>query len=79
MVRFVLECMPTLTKQVDPIKVSDVVVAVDERSERNTSPKGIVEEVMSGKGGIIRQAMVRTVKGIRRRSVSKLESWPFWT
>lgn len=70
--------MPTLTKttkwfkQVAPIKVGDVVIVVDERNERNTWPKGVVEELIPGKRGIVRQVMVRTAKGIRRRSVGKL-------
>ncbi|XP_037029336.1 uncharacterized protein LOC119069388 [Bradysia coprophila] len=76
--RFVLEYMPTLTKrtkwfkQMEPIKVGDVVIVVDERNERNTWPKGIVEKLMPDKRGIVRQVMVRTAKGIRRRSVGKL-------
>lgn len=76
--RFVLEYMPTLTKrtkwfkQVEPIKIGDIVVVADENHERNNWPKGIVEQLLPGKRGIVRQVMVRTAKGIRRRSVGKL-------
>ncbi|XP_037024141.1 uncharacterized protein LOC119066028 [Bradysia coprophila] len=76
--RFVLEYLPTLTrrtkwfKPAEPIKVGDVVVVVDEKSQRNSWPKGIVEELLPGKKGIIRQVMIRTDRGIRKRSVSKL-------
>lgn len=76
--RFVLEYLPTLTKRTKwfkpakPIELGDVVIVVDEKSQRNSWPKGIVEELLPGKRGIIRQVMVRTAKGIRKRSVSKL-------
>lgn len=76
--RFVLEYMPTLTKrtkwfkQVEPIKVGDVVLVIDERNSRNTWPKGIVEELVMGRGGCIRHVMVRFEKRVLPRPVSKL-------
>ncbi|XP_037042681.1 uncharacterized protein LOC119079015 [Bradysia coprophila] len=76
--RFVLEYMPDLTKRtkwfkkVDPIKVGDVVLNIDERNPRNTWPKGIVDEVIIAKDGLIRQVVVRFEKNILRRPVSKL-------
>ncbi|XP_037034300.1 uncharacterized protein LOC119073091 [Bradysia coprophila] len=76
--RFVLEYLPDLTKRtkwfksVEPIKVGDVVLNIDERNPRNEWPKGIVEEVIVAKDGCIRQVMVRFEKKTLRRPVSKL-------
>lgn len=77
--KFVLEYLPTLTrrtkwfKKVEPLKVGDVVLLVDENFKRNTWPKGIVIETFMDNTGQVRSARVRTATGtIFRRPVSHL-------
>lgn len=76
--RFVMEYLPDLTKrakwfkQVEPIKVGDVVVNIDEKQPKNTWEKGIVEDVIVAKDGCIRQVIVRFERRILKRPVSKL-------
>ncbi len=77
--RFNIEYLPTLTrrtkwfKDVKPIEVGDVVLVVDDKHERNTWPKGIVEEVYPGKGNRIRSALVRLVRGRDKLSTTKIK------
>lgn len=60
-------------KSVEPIKLFDVVLIVDENFKRNTWPKGLVVEVFKDKKGQVRSARVRTALGTYlTRPVSKL-------
>lgn len=76
---FVLEYLPTImtrtkwTKKVEPVRVDDVVIIVDDNFKRNTWPKGIIVEVFKDKSEHIRSARVRTSLGtFLTRPVSKL-------
>ncbi|XP_058443569.1 uncharacterized protein LOC131425583 [Malaya genurostris] len=55
----------------ESIKVGELVFIIDGDNWR-TWVRGIVEHVIRGQDGRIRQAMVRTSKGVFRRPVSKL-------
>jgi hypothetical protein len=76
--RWIKEYLPTLTRRtkwnsrVDPIKVGDVVIVVDDLLPRNSWPKGIIAELFPGKDGIVRVVTVRTTTGTYRRPVSKI-------
>ena len=76
--RFVREYLPDLTrrtkwfKKETPIKEGDIVITLDE-SHRNGWRLGRVCEVLRSKtSDQIRQALVKTSKGIMRRPVSKI-------
>lgn len=75
--RWIREYLPILTKrskwfgEVKPVAVGDLVLIVDE-ARRNGWVRGRVQEVMTGKDGRVRQALIQTVRGILRRPVCKL-------
>lgn len=76
---FVVEYLPTImkrtkwTKKVEPLRVDDVVLIVDDNFKRNTWPKGIIVEVFKDKSQHVRSARVRTSLGtFLTRPVSKL-------
>ncbi|XP_075157723.1 uncharacterized protein LOC142230989 [Haematobia irritans] len=77
--RWVRECLPCLTKRTkwhecreQQISVGDIVVIVDENTKRNTWIKGRVIDVVRGKDGGVRTAVVKTLSGISTRPVIKL-------
>lgn len=69
--------LQTLTKRTKwfreekPVEVGDLVLVVND-GRRNDWIRGRVSEVISGSDGRIRQAVVRTARGLLRRSVAKL-------
>ena len=76
---FVLEYLPTImkrtkwTRNVEPVRVDDVVLIVDESFKRNTWPKGLIVEVYKDKHEHVRSARIRTSLGtFLTRPVSKL-------
>ncbi|XP_058816511.1 uncharacterized protein LOC131679785 [Topomyia yanbarensis] len=75
--RWVREYLPTLTRrtkwfeETKPIEPGDLVVVIDE-SRRNGWVRGRVKEILPGKDGRVRQAVVQTSGGLFRRSVSNL-------
>ncbi|XP_058828364.1 uncharacterized protein LOC131688208 [Topomyia yanbarensis] len=75
--RWIKEYLPSInhrTKWHDeqvPIEIGDLVYLVDENNRRAWT-RGIVEELIFGKDGRVRQVMVKTRRGIFRRPVSKL-------
>ncbi|XP_058467076.1 uncharacterized protein LOC131439990 [Malaya genurostris] len=75
--RWSKEYLPTInrrTKWYDErrlLKVGDLVFIVDGK-ERKKWTRGMVEEVMQGPDGRVREARVRTAAGIHRRSVANL-------
>ena len=58
------------------VEIGDVVIVADERHPRGLWPKGIVEEVMTGRDGTVRSARVRTMHGHPHRPVRKLVVLP---
>ena len=66
----------TRTSKVKPVKVGDVVILRDELTKRVFWRLGIVTELLTGKDGLTRAAIVRTVNSERtqllRRSVKHL-------
>ncbi|XP_038106476.1 uncharacterized protein LOC119766148 [Culex quinquefasciatus] len=75
--RWVKEYIPTINKRTkwygecQPIAVGDLVFITD-ASPRRSWTRGIIEQLIHGRDGRIRQAMVRTNKSVLRRPVSKL-------
>ncbi|XP_062713565.1 uncharacterized protein LOC134290436 [Aedes albopictus] len=75
--RWVREYLPTLARRtkwfrpVKPMKPGDLVVVVDE-GKRNGWLRGRIVEVMPGKDGQVRKAIVETNKGLVSRPVVKL-------
>uniref|UniRef100_A0A453YZM1 Endonuclease n=1 Tax=Anopheles gambiae TaxID=7165 RepID=A0A453YZM1_ANOGA len=75
--RWIKEYLPVLARQskwfetVREIEVGDIVLIVD-GGARNQWKRGIVERVVSGADGRIRQAWVRTNTGTLRRPAAKL-------
>ena len=75
--RWIKEYLPVLARQskwfeaVREIEVGDIVLIVD-GGARNRWKRGIVERVVSGADGRIRQAWVRTNTGTLRRPAAKL-------
>lgn len=76
--RWVKEYLPTIIKRnkwtdkVEPIKVGDVVLMVDEKSSRYDWIKGRVIEVITAPDGQVRKATVQTPNGIFQRPAVKL-------
>ncbi|XP_058817874.1 uncharacterized protein LOC131681180 [Topomyia yanbarensis] len=62
---------PKWHEERQPIEVGELVYIVD-GGKRRAWTRGIVDKVMRGKDGRIRQAMVRTASGVFRRPVAKL-------
>ncbi|XP_062538476.1 uncharacterized protein LOC134206766 [Armigeres subalbatus] len=75
--RWLREYLPTITRRTKwfrdtkPIEVGDLVFIANEQ-KRNTWVRGQVIEVVRGKDGVARQALVRTEMGVIRRPVVKL-------
>ncbi|XP_055527534.1 uncharacterized protein LOC129720124 [Wyeomyia smithii] len=75
--RWIKEYVPVITrrckwfKDVREIKVGDLVLVVDENI-RNKWMRGRVVEVLLGKDGRVRQAVVKTISGLFRRAVTSL-------
>ncbi|XP_055619052.1 uncharacterized protein LOC129764216 [Toxorhynchites rutilus septentrionalis] len=75
--RWIREYLPTLTKrtkwfgETKPLAIGNLVLIVEE-TRRNGWVRGRVLEVVAGKDGRVRQAVVQTARGILRRPVSKL-------
>ncbi|XP_073839144.1 uncharacterized protein [Musca autumnalis] len=71
--RWIKEMLPTLTRRskwfqkVKPISEGDIVIIVDENSERNSWLKGRVLEVTTAKDGQVRRAKVQTKNGVLER------------
>lgn len=76
--RFVKEMLPTLTprgkwsQRSKPIEVDDLVLVVDENTERNTWQRGKVLEVTKAKDGQVRRAKIKTMSGTIERPAVKL-------
>ncbi|XP_058449050.1 uncharacterized protein LOC131429011 [Malaya genurostris] len=75
--RWTREYLPTLTRrtkwfgEVKPLAEGDLVFIVDE-SKRNNWIRGRVQELIKSGDGRVRQAVVKTARGIIRRPVAKL-------
>lgn len=75
--RWLLEYVPLVNKRTkwyidqEPIKPG-VIVYLADNENRKTWDRGVVEEVIQGIDGRVRQAVVRTTKGIYKRPVAKL-------
>lgn len=52
-------------------KVGDLVFVVD-GDQRKSWTRGVIEEVIEGADGNVRQALVRTARGVFRRAVANL-------
>ncbi|XP_055842512.1 uncharacterized protein LOC129909456 [Episyrphus balteatus] len=76
--RWVREYLPDLTRRTKwfspqkSLQIGDIVVIVDQNNPRKSWPKGKVLQVMPGKDGTIRSAIVQTQTGIYTRPVVKL-------
>ena len=76
--RWVQEYTPTLTRRtkwnqrVEPVKVGDVVIIVDETAERNHFPKGRIVATFPGKDGQVRVVEIQTQHGVYKRPVGKV-------
>lgn len=68
--RFIREYLPTLTrktkwfKTVEPLKINDLVIMLDEEGPRNNYPKARIIEVITGSNGQVRKARVQKADGI---------------
>ncbi|XP_058448727.1 uncharacterized protein LOC131428697 [Malaya genurostris] len=75
--RWLREYVPSLNRtskwleESRPLKVGDLVFITDDLN-RNGWVRGQVDQIITGKDGRVRQAMVRTAGGIYRRPVTKL-------
>jgi transposase InsO family protein len=63
---------PKWHESVDEILVGDVVLILDENSERNSWPKAVVLELHQSKDGKARSATLKTATGFLTRPVHKL-------
>ncbi|XP_062541539.1 uncharacterized protein LOC134209558 [Armigeres subalbatus] len=75
--RWIREYLPTLTRrtkwfgEVKPINSGDLVVIIED-NKRNGWTRGRIVDVMKGKDGRVRQAVVQTTRGLFKRPVSRL-------
>lgn len=75
--RWYKEYLPTINQRTkwfdDPkaLQIGDLVFVMDGKHRKNWT-RGVVEEVFAGKDGRIRQANVRTSKGVYRRATANL-------
>ncbi|XP_062542310.1 uncharacterized protein LOC134210279 [Armigeres subalbatus] len=75
--RWLKEYLPTINRRTKwfeekkPLQVNDLVFLVDGKN-RKSWIRGTVEEVLKGPDGRVRQAIVRTARGVYRRAVSNL-------
>ncbi|CAH2083722.1 unnamed protein product [Euphydryas editha] len=81
--RWVIEVLPELiprqkwtTELHKPLQIGDLVLVVDPNAPRNVWPRGIVEEVFTGKDGSVRVVQVRTQLGSLKRSVARVAKIP---
>ena len=76
--RWLREYLPTLIarskwdKNTRNLAVSDVVLLASEDAPRGYWPLGVVEEVDTGRDGVVRSALVRTATGTYRRPSTKI-------
>jgi hypothetical protein len=76
--RWVKEFLPTLTRRTkwniknESVKIGDVVLVVNDILPRCYWPKGVIEDVIPGKDGIVRVVMVRTSTGTYKRPVARI-------
>lgn len=76
--RWVKEVLPQLiprkkwNEEQKPLQVGDLVLVVDPNSPRSVWPKGVVQRVIEGKDGRVRQVDVRTKTGTWRRSAARV-------
>ncbi|XP_055585502.1 uncharacterized protein LOC129738342 [Uranotaenia lowii] len=75
--RWLKEYLPSINRRTKwfqeqrNIKKDDLVFVVTGR-DRNQWVRGIVDEIFEGRDGKVRQALIRTAKGVNRRSVINL-------
>ncbi|XP_065072994.1 uncharacterized protein LOC135697298 [Ochlerotatus camptorhynchus] len=75
--RWCKEYLPTINRRTKwfeeqkPLQVNDLVFIVDGKT-RKSWIRGIVEEILRGPDGRVRQAIVRTARGVYRRAVANL-------
>ncbi|XP_045451593.1 uncharacterized protein LOC123660582 [Melitaea cinxia] len=81
--RWVTEVLPELiprqkwtTELHAPLQVGDLVFVVDPSAMRNVWPRGVVEEVFTGKDGNVRVVQIRTQLGSLKRSVARVAKIP---
>ena len=60
------------TSSTDNLRVGDLVLLMDKGAARGNWAKGIVQEAERGGDGRVREAVVRTTKGLLRRDVRQL-------
>lgn len=76
--RWLREYLPTLQQRekwvnnVPNVRVSDVVIVVDQNKQRSEWIKGVIKAVYHGNDGIIRVVDVKTINGVLRRPVAKI-------
>ncbi|CAH8485099.1 unnamed protein product [Dicrocoelium dendriticum] len=76
--RWIRVYLPTLQNrqkwlnEIRDLRQGDLVLVCDLRTSRGLWPKGVVEQVIKSKDQLVRQALVRTSKGILRRDVRQL-------
>ncbi|CAH8527045.1 unnamed protein product [Dicrocoelium dendriticum] len=58
--------------EISDLRQGELVLVCDIRTSRGLWPKGVVEKVIKSKNQLVRQALVRTRKGILRRDVRQL-------
>lgn len=75
--RWLKEYLPTIKRRIKwfeekkQLQVNDLVFLVDGKNRKNWS-RGIVEEVLPGPDGRVRQAIIRTAHGVYRRAVANV-------
>lgn len=75
--RWLKEYLPSINRRTKwfedkkPLQVNDLVFLVDGKNRKNWI-RGIVEEVLPGPDGRVRQVIVRTAQGVYRRAVANL-------
>ena len=75
--RWSKEYLPTINRrskwynETKPLQVNDLVFLADGKN-RKSWIRGIVQEVLRGADGRVRQAIVKTVRGVYRRAVANL-------
>ncbi|XP_026672465.1 uncharacterized protein LOC113464792 [Ceratina calcarata] len=81
--RWLREFLPTLMprkkwrESEPPLKVGDIVLILDDNTERNTWRKGVITEVFPGADGQVRVAEVRTANGnLQNIEAFTCKTWP---
>jgi hypothetical protein len=76
--RWIREYLPCLSRQckwhkrVEPPKIGDLAIIIDENNPRNTWPMGKITSTYPGQDGVIRIVDVQTNKGTFRRPLTKV-------